>query len=288
MTDASESAPLDAVLQDASELADAGEWAEAFRLLREEEDEHAEHPTLLCMLGAAARELGHEGPAYDYFRRCVATDTEDPLLLVTAGTALANFDDPEAERVLRLAATLAPGMLVARLHYGSYLAREGLFDDALRELEAARAIEPAAPAVHAELGVAYLLSGRLAEGADALTEALSEREADVEPGLHALHGLALVQLDRPGEAAEALYRAADAEPDDSDLQLAAALACAAEGWETEAWNLLARAEGSPDPPAASLLREAEDAIESEPDDARRLLLDELAPSLLRERLFARG
>ncbi len=130
-------AMLEARLVEASELSDAGHWQEAFELSAPEETEHPEHPILLCMLGAASRELGLEGQAYDYFRRCVQAGPTDPLVLVTAGAGLASLDDPEAESVLRLAALSAPNVVATRLAYGAYLAREGL-----TELQRSMSCEP--------------------------------------------------------------------------------------------------------------------------------------------------
>ena len=38
-----------------------------------------------------------DGVAYEYFKRCLAENPEDPQLLALAGAGLAAFDDPDAE-----------------------------------------------------------------------------------------------------------------------------------------------------------------------------------------------
>lgn len=271
-------------MAEASELGDAGDWEGAFEILAAEEEAHPEHPTLLCMLGVASRELGWDGQAYDYFRRCVHAGPSDPLVLVTAGTGLASLDDPEAESVLRLAALTAPSLVEARLSYGAYLAREGLTEQALAELHAARDLDPSDADVRAELGAAHLRAGEPAPGLEELGEAVSLRPEDT--WTRVLYALALQQSERGDEAAEELYRASLDDESDGEAQVLAALACAAQGWEDEAWNALARAAQAQNAAAPALLQEAEEAVEEGSDAAAELLAEEVAPSLLRERLFA--
>ena len=89
--------------------------------------------------GMAERELGLDGIAYERFKQCLAADPEDPFVLATAGTALASFDDPEAETALRAAALLAPDVPLARWMYGAYLTREGQVEQGQVEQELSRA-----------------------------------------------------------------------------------------------------------------------------------------------------
>jgi Flp pilus assembly protein TadD len=276
-------AQLQQRLQAASELADEGRWDEAFALLREEEADHPTDAVLLCMLGTAARELGAEAHAYEYFRRCLAEQPTDAMVLVTAGAGLAALDDPEAEAALRTAALMAPELAIARLHYGAYLARAGLLADARTELEAARALAPDDARVHTELGVMHLLAGEAAAGTDAL-EASLEHEEDA--WVRALLGLALLEAGRTEESAEELHRASLERLDDAELQLIAALAAAAEGWDDEAWNALARAEAADADP--DVVRDVEESVDEGADAARELLEEELAPSALRARLAEPG
>ena len=90
-----------------------------------------------CWLGTAERELGLEGIAYERFKRALALEPTDPYVLATAGNGIAAFDDPEAEPALRTAALTAPGVALARFLYGAYLAREGFVEEGQKELEAA-------------------------------------------------------------------------------------------------------------------------------------------------------
>lgn len=277
--------PLDELLQQAAALGEEGRWDEARDLLLERLDDHAEEPALLCWLGVASRELGSDGEAYEFFRRTLAAGPSDPVLLATAANGVAVFDDPEAESALRLAALSAPHLPFVRASYGAYLAREGMLEDAVRELEAARALADDDPAVRAELAIAYLLAGRRDEGIAELEEALALESQDA--WLRGLYGMALLEAGRAEEAAESLHRSAADRPGDLEAQLLSALASAAEGWEDEAWNALARAELSAEEVDAALLQEVEDTIGAGPDEAREFLAAELAPTVLRERLLQR-
>jgi uncharacterized protein HemY len=107
---------LAGVLERATHLADEGAWEEARDLVGDALERWGEEPTLLCWLGAAAREQGAEGAAYEYFRRCVAAAPTEPVTLAVAGEGLAAFGDPDAEPTLRLAALTGPTTLIARLN----------------------------------------------------------------------------------------------------------------------------------------------------------------------------
>jgi predicted Zn-dependent protease len=271
------STDLEVLLGEAAEAGDQGEWEHAHQLLTAGLGNFPEHPALLCALGVAARHLGADGAAYEYFRRCVAQEPEDPTLLATAGAGLAAFDDPDAERVLRLAALSAPDSAHARIAYGAYLAREGMTGAAIQELETARALggEQAGEAGR-ELAVAFLSAGR---PADALP-LLEDNAGDA--WLEKLRALALLEAGEPTEAAELLHELSEADPGDVELQLLAALACAAEDWNDAAWSALARAELAASEEERPLLLEVEERIEAGPEEARELLTDDLAPSFLRE------
>src|SRR5690606_32248275 len=109
-------------------------WPEMSELLGEALEEAPDDPYLLGWKAVAEQELGNEGSAYDYFRRCLAQNPLDPRLLALAGSALAAFDDPDAESAVRAAALTGPDVPMARLQYGAYLAREGHFDEAFEHL----------------------------------------------------------------------------------------------------------------------------------------------------------
>ncbi|CAA9363374.1 MAG: hypothetical protein AVDCRST_MAG89-3905 [uncultured Gemmatimonadetes bacterium] len=271
------SADLDSLLRDAAEAGDQDDWEHAFQLLLAGLESFPDQPALLCALGVAASNLGADGAAYEYFRRCVEQQPEDPAVLATAGRGLAALDDPDAERVLRLAAISAPDSAPARLAYGAFLAREGMTDAALRELEAARAIggEQAVQA-RQELAIALLLASRPAEALPLL------QDSGGEPWIDKIRALVLLESGEPTEAAELLHGLSEAEPADVELQLLATLACAAEGWEDAAWGAFARAELAAAEEDRPLLLEVEERLDAGGEAARELLVNELGPSLLRE------
>src|SRR3990172_5928762 len=142
------------VLEQALGLGDEGRWQEMADLLAlAVRDEDEPDPYLLCWWGVAERELGNESAAYDAFKRCLATEPVDPSLLAMAGSGIAAFHDPAAESALRAAALTAPDLAFTRLQYGSYLAREGLYREAVEHLEAAVRLEPEDPAALGELAI---------------------------------------------------------------------------------------------------------------------------------------
>lgn len=272
-------------LQDASRLTDEEQWSEAFVLLQGMEADYPDDAMLMAMLGTVAGEMEARGLAYEYFRRGLAASPTDPGVLVLLGAGLARFDDPEAEGVLRLAAITAPHVAAARFQYGSYLAREGMHELAVRELTAARELDPEDALVLRELGVAHWLAGEMELSAESFEGAAEVDPDDAESVL--LAGLVRLLGEGFDEGAEAVVRAAAELDLEGDLQVVAALAAAAEGWPEEAWNALARAEVAGIAADPELVREAEDALEAGDGLARRLLVEEVLPRLLRERLLAR-
>ena len=276
---------VEAIVAEAEELGAQDRWDEAHSMLLNALDDHADDALLLCWLGIASERTGSEGEAYDFYRRALARQPTDPFVLAAAGTGVAAFDDPEAESALRLAALTAPAFPFARASYGAYLAREGLFDDAVAELRAARDLAPDDAAVRAELAVALLLANRTEDGIGELEEALSRND---EPWLRGVYGLALLEARRSEDGAEQLHRAAQERPEDVELSLLSALASAGEGWEDEAWTAIARAEAAADALDAELIREVEEAVEAGAEAAADFLREQLGPSLLRERLHQRA
>ncbi|MDP9349793.1 MAG: hypothetical protein M3P24_11745, partial [Gemmatimonadota bacterium] len=173
-----DSGAVDAVVAEAQTLGEEERWDDAHSLLLEALEEQGDAPLLLCWAGIAAQRLGNDGEAYDFFRRALAQQPEDPFVLSASGNGVAMFDDPEAEGALRTAALTAPDFPFARAAYGAYLAREGLFTEAVGELEAARGLAPEDADVHADLGMAYLLAARPDDGLASLEEALALRSED--------------------------------------------------------------------------------------------------------------
>ena len=141
-------------------LGEEGDWEGMARELSEALELHPDDPAILCWLGVAEQELGLPGAAYERFKEALAQEPEDPFVLATIGNGLAQFDDPDAEAALRSASVMAPDLPLARWLFGAYLSREGLFEDALRELNAAAELAPDDPVIAYEMGVALALKGR--------------------------------------------------------------------------------------------------------------------------------
>ncbi len=273
---------LEHSLAEAAALGDEERWEEASALLARAAERHPDDATVLAWQGAAARARGAHGEAYDFFQRSLALGPADSTVLALAGEGLAALDDPEAESTLRLAALTGPDVLVARLAYGRYLTREGMFEEAVQELAAARDLDPTDATAAGLLAAAYLRAGR-PEEAVATWEQGRGGAGDDDAPARFLYGLALLEAGRLADAAEELHLAALAVPEDPGLQLLAALACATQEWSGEADEALLRAEhsGAADP---GLVGEVAEAVASGPEAARDFLHDELGPVELRERL----
>ncbi|MEX2571635.1 MAG: tetratricopeptide repeat protein [Gemmatimonadota bacterium] len=275
--------PLDEQLLEASRLSESGDDPGALKLLLDLEADHPSDPTLLCMLGALSAHLGAEGMSSDFFRRCLAQNPTNPQILITAGSGLARSGDTQAEAALRLAALTAPELPAARMHYGAFLVRSGLLAQGIEELSAARGLDPDSAEVRRELGIALLLAGSTNDGLSEIEAATAAEPED--PDAKLLYGLALIQEGDLPRAAEELYTLAEPLAEDAEVQILLALTFAAQGWEEEAWLALSRAEAAPIPADAAVTSAVEDAIAAGQQTIRALLLDELAPSTLRDRIY---
>ncbi len=276
---------LEDLLARAHALGDERDWEAMADLLREHLSDFDGEASVHCWLGVAERELGLGSVAYERFKRALALDPSDPYVLATAGNGVASFDDADAERALRTAALTAPGVAVARLLYGAYLAREGYLAEGLKELEAARELDPDDPQISYELGVAHALAGRPDAAADALADAARLNPQD--GWVRVVFGLVLLEAGRPDEAAGELVSGAYAAEDDVDAQLAAALGAAAVGRDGVAYEMLERARIRALAEDLALVDAVEERIDSGPDAADGLLREEFGPDLLRSRLQER-
>jgi len=255
------------------------------RVLEDGLEDHPEDATMLGWLAFARREGGDEGGAYDLFRTVLGLQPQDPHVLALAGSALARFDDPDAEGALRTAAFLAPELPFARLMYGAYLAREGMIDEGIRELQAAAALDDEDPQIPLELGVAYALAGSMDKACLALARAV---ELDPDRGwTRVLLGLVEVENGDVEEGAGDLLAGAEALPEDFEAQLLAALASAANDWEERAWEMLERARHSSQGADRRALSLVEDRLDDGPRAAMDYLSTTLIPRALRERLMVR-
>ncbi|MSR20200.1 MAG: hypothetical protein EXR91_04370 [Gemmatimonadetes bacterium] len=275
---------VEELLERATRLADDNDWGAAAELLRDYLEDFAEDPAVHCALGVAERELGMGGVAYECFKRALALDPTDPIVLATAGSGIAAFDDLDAERALRTAALTAPDVPLARLMYGAYLAREGFADDGVRELRAARALEPDDAQIAYELGVAYALAGQTEMACDALSDSV---RLDPEDGwVRTVFGLVLLEAGRDEEATGELISGARRSPHDVDAQIAAALAAAASGLD-EAYEMLERARMLSAEGDLVLVADLEERIDAGDESAGLALREDFAPDMLRTRLQVR-
>lgn len=276
---------VEAVLRRAFLHAEGGDWAEMADTLAQALEEHPDDPYLLCWLGMAQREMGLDGLAYERFKAALASGSTDPVLLATAGNAVAAFDDPGAEPALRTAALLAPDLPQARWSYGAYLSREGMIDEALVELGEAVRLSPDDPLIHVEKGIAHALGGQLDRA-----ESSFERAVELDRGdgwALLLLGLSRLQSDELDDAVGSLEEGARLRPEDLDAQLIAALALAAAGWEERGLEMLERARIVGGSPESGLVQSVEDRLDEGPDAALRFLSDDFAPRSFRERLMQR-
>lgn len=285
MADIERNEELQAALEEAARLSELGDDAEALDLLLQLESEYSSDATLLCMIGALAEQVGAEGMAVDFFQRCLALGPADVEVLITAGAGLAAMGDPEAEPALRLAALTAPQNPAARMHYGALLVRNGLIAQGIEELVTAKGIDPEDGEIRRELGIAFLLDNRLEEGTDELEAAVAADPEESRSRL--LWGLALLQNEEVSRAAEELHPLGSALEQDGEVQLLLALVYALAGWEEESWIALSRAESAEPPVDGATFREVEEALEWGSDAVHDLLVGELAPMTLRERILAR-
>lgn len=276
---------FDQALQRALVLGDEGNWdgmAGAVADLLEDDPESA---ALLCWLGVAERERGHEGVAYERFREAMELEPQDPYILATVGGGLARFDDPDAEGLLRTAALTAPDLPYARMMYGAYLSREGLAEQAIPEFEAAVELAPEDAEIRCEHGIGLTLANRFDEALEALDVALSLDPTD--GWARALLGLIFVELDRGEEAATELLRAAESRPEDVELQLLAALAVAATENDERSYEMVERGRMRAEEGDLPVIEAVEERISEGWEAARTMLHEELAPGALRERLSVR-
>jgi tetratricopeptide (TPR) repeat protein len=265
--------------------ADEGDWAAAAELLRDHLDDFDDDPAVQCWLGVSERELGLDGVAYERFKRALSLDPQDPYVLATAGNAIAHFDDPDAEQALRAAALTAPNVALGRLLYGAYLVREGFLEQGLEELTAARELDPDDSQIAYELGVGHALAGDHDRATDALADAV---RLDPDDGwARVVFGLVLLEAGRDEEAVGELASGARHRDDDVDAQLVAALAAAATGLDEIAYEMLERGRMGAIETDLALVTAVEDRLDSGHEAAARLLSEELAPGMLRDRLHER-
>jgi serine/threonine-protein kinase len=154
--------------------------------------------------------------------------------------ALYEFDWPAAEREFKRAIELNAGDADAHFAYGiTYLSPQGRPEDALREMQIARDLDPLSPVEANYLGLAYQLVGRRADAIAQYKRALDLDPNFVEARLH----LANAYLD-PGKFKDfyAELDRAEAIWGDSRIEPTRAFGLAIEGKKAEALELLHKCE----------------------------------------------
>ena len=180
---------------------------------------------------------------------------------------------------------MAPNLAYARAMYGAYLAREGMSEQALEELNVAVGLAADDPETLTGWGVALALAGRLDQAVDAFYQA-----CDVDPDdgwARALAGLTLVSLGRIADALPDLMHAADLRPEDVEVALVAALAAAACDETDRAYELVERARMRAIPGDMPMVEAVLDRVEEGPVPSEAFLNEEIALGALRERLMTR-
>ena len=157
--------------------------------------------------------------------------------------SLYEFDWPGAEREFKRALQLNSGDSDAHFGYGiTYLEPVGRLDEAVREMQTARDLDPLSPITNTYLGLAYQFVGNRTDAASPLRKAL-----ELDPGfVEARLELANIELEQRNfqEFYSALDRAK--EPGlESRIDLMRATAYVIEGKKTEALQLVHKWEKPP-------------------------------------------
>jgi tetratricopeptide (TPR) repeat protein len=163
-------------------LLDAGEFARAAGLLRDDPGLHAD-PALLFAYGLALVKSDRAAEAEPIFARLLAQSGDSAELSVLVGQAHA---------------------------------QQGDFDAAMTALQRALQLKPGVAEANAALGVIYLRQGRMAEAEQALRAELAGNPSD----LRSRHNLAVVleAQQRPDEALVLLRSILEAKPDTADAR----------------------------------------------------------------------
>ena len=72
---------LESLLGQALTYADDGDWQSAMEFLRRHLEDFEQEAAVHCALGVAERELGHEGIAYELFKKTLSLEPEDPYVM---------------------------------------------------------------------------------------------------------------------------------------------------------------------------------------------------------------
>jgi arylsulfatase A-like enzyme/Flp pilus assembly protein TadD len=204
---------------------------------------HPDAPVFQTTYAGALRDTGNVRGALDVYRRAAGKWATDPLLLhdlsvaaresaaTTSGAAALRLRD-EAARADRAALVIAPTTATAHNGLGLLAIDRDRPQDAIKEFEAAAAVDPNNASYWANLG-----NARRALRDESGAEQAYRRALDVDPhAADAANGLGvlLVEAQRPGEAIAWFERATTAAPDFVEAHLNLGIALQQSGQVTRA------------------------------------------------------
>jgi len=153
-------------------------FEQAIALDQEYADAHAGLADALLTMGAPGWEIDPPGPtltkALDAATRAIALAPRHPEALTVRALARLDLagDRAGAENDVRDALALNPSLSRGHLYYSSILTVMGRFEEAVREAEAARALDPLNPGAGTTLGIRLYYAGRYQDALAALDRVL--------------------------------------------------------------------------------------------------------------------
>jgi DNA-binding winged helix-turn-helix (wHTH) protein/TolB-like protein/Flp pilus assembly protein TadD len=158
---------------------------------------------LVLSFSEPERAAAHFGAAQAAVDRALALDASHAGALTAQGALalLRDFAPERAERTLRRAVELEPGLASARLWHAEVLAARGEFATALAEAEAGRDLDPLSRTSNRTLGHVQLMAGRYAELRTQTQRILALEDSSAGP--HLWRAFASERLGDEAEAARA-------------------------------------------------------------------------------------
>jgi tetratricopeptide (TPR) repeat protein len=136
----------------------------------------------VAMVGGEVPMVGGELPQVDIIvERAMAMVPKAPeIQTLMVRKALERWDLGAADSAARQAVAEHPNYAAAHHWYGVVLGRQGRFGDALRELEAARSLDPLSRSINTDLGELYYASGRFDDAIQQLRRTVERHPRHVE------------------------------------------------------------------------------------------------------------
>jgi len=224
-------------------------FADALPLLQEILREHPGNTEVLLRLGNANLGLGRFREARDFFRAFAERTPKSAV--AHHWIAVCSLRLGETDLALReadAAVALDPGLAEARAIKGALLSASGDFEGAIRELRAAVAADPGKAAPRVSLARALAARGRRAEAEEEYEAVVARYPDDAD----ALTGLGVLVAGRgdPIRAEELLRRALASRPADPAAFFDLALVLEQQGRRSEATEAYRRLSRDPSAPPA--------------------------------------